>query len=105
MFFHIPCASREQKPVFRTTNPYNGTFKRNYEGDYKCTEKEVQRMFADANDWVSLDHIATVIDRNSDYLLTSVIPSMLEEGLLERMYPQIPKHPYQKYKRTLVSTK
>ena len=50
MFFHIPCASREQRPVFRTTNPYNGTFKRNYEGDYKCTEKEVQRMFADAND-------------------------------------------------------
>ena len=99
MFFHIPCASREQKPVFRTTNPYNGTFKRNYEGDYKCTEKEVQRMFADANEWVSLDHIATVIDRNSDYLLTSVISSMLEEGLLERMYPQIPKHPYQKYKR------
>jgi hypothetical protein len=51
------------------------------------------------DEWVSLDHIATVIDRNSDYLLTSVIPSMLEEGLLERMYPQIPKHPYQKYKR------
>ncbi len=50
MLFHIPCASREQKPVFRTTNPYNGTFKRNYEGDYKCTEKEIQRMFADAND-------------------------------------------------------
>jgi hypothetical protein len=23
---------------------------------------------------------------------------MLEEGLLERMYPQIPKHLYQKYK-------
>ena len=49
MLFHIPCATREQRPVFRTTNPYNGTFKRNYEGDYKCTEKEVQRMFADAN--------------------------------------------------------
>ena len=49
MLFHIPCASREQRPVFRTTNPYNGTFKRNFEGDYKCTEKEVQRMFADAN--------------------------------------------------------
>ena len=49
MLFHIPCAAREQRPVFRTTNPYNGTFKRNFEGDYKCTEKEVQRMFADAN--------------------------------------------------------
>lgn len=50
MLFHVPCASREQRPVFRTTNPYNGTFKRNCEGDYKCTEKEVRRMFADAND-------------------------------------------------------
>ena len=49
MLFHIPCATKEQRPVFRTTNPYNGTFKRDYEGDYKCSDKEVQRMFADAN--------------------------------------------------------
>ena len=55
MLFHIPCASREQRPVYRTTNPYNGTFKRDYEGDYKCTEKEVQRMFADANDSTPAD--------------------------------------------------
>ena len=55
MLFHIPCANREQRPVFRTTNPYNGTFKRDYEGDYKCTEKEVQRMFADANDSTPAD--------------------------------------------------
>ena len=34
MLFHIPYANREQRPVFRTTNPYNGTFKRNYEGDF-----------------------------------------------------------------------
>ena len=49
MLFFIPRASREQRPVYRTSQPYNGTFKRNYEGDYKCTEKEVQRMFADAD--------------------------------------------------------
>lgn len=55
MLFHIPCANREQRPVYRTTNPYNGTFKRDYEGDYKCTEKEVQRMFADANDSTPAD--------------------------------------------------
>ncbi|MBR6161159.1 MAG: putative DNA binding domain-containing protein [Bacteroidales bacterium] len=55
MLFHIPCASREQQPVYRTTNPYSGTFKRNFEGDYKCTEKEVQRMFADANDSTPAD--------------------------------------------------
>ena len=49
MMFYIPRACREQRPVYRTTQPYNGTFKRNFEGDYKCTEKEVQRMFADAD--------------------------------------------------------
>ncbi|MCF0182261.1 MAG: putative DNA binding domain-containing protein [Muribaculaceae bacterium] len=49
MIFFIPRASREQRPIYRTTNPYNGTFKRDYEGDYKCTETEVQRMFADAD--------------------------------------------------------
>ncbi len=50
MLFFVPRANNEQRPVFRTNNPYNGTFKRNYEGDYKCTEKEVRRMFADADD-------------------------------------------------------
>lgn len=49
MIFFVPRADREQRPVYRTQNPYNGTFKRNYEGDYKCTVKEVQRMFADAD--------------------------------------------------------
>src|SRR5574344_71843 len=49
LLFFVPRASREQRPVFLTTQPYNGTFKRDYEGDYKCTEKEVQRMFADAD--------------------------------------------------------
>lgn len=49
MLFYIPRANREQRPVYRSTQPYNGTFKRNHEGDYKCTEREVQRMFSDAN--------------------------------------------------------
>ena len=55
MLFFVPMASREQKPVYRTTQPYNGTFKRNCEGDYKCTVREVQRMFSDANVSISAD--------------------------------------------------
>ena len=55
MLFCIPRARREQRPVYRTTQPYNGTFKRNHEGDYKCTEREVQRMFSDANVSCSAD--------------------------------------------------
>ncbi len=50
MLFFVPRAPREMRPVYRTTDPYKGTFKRNYEGDYKCTEQEVRRMFADADD-------------------------------------------------------
>ena len=50
MLFYIPRASREQRPVYRTTQPFNGTFKRNFEGDYRCSESEVRRMFADADE-------------------------------------------------------
>lgn len=28
-------------------NPFTGTYKRGFEGDYKCTEAEVKAMFAD----------------------------------------------------------
>lgn len=50
------------------------------------------------SDWVSLDFIAATINRNSGYLLDNIIPSMLKEELIERMYPQVPRHPKQKYK-------
>lgn len=49
IIFHIPRANREQRPVYRTTNPLGNTFKRNFEGDYRCTDVEVRRMFADAD--------------------------------------------------------
>lgn len=39
-----------QKPIFINGNPYKGTFKRNYEGDYHCTEDEVKEMLRDSND-------------------------------------------------------
>lgn len=49
LLFYIPRADREQRPIYHTPNPYNGTYKRNFEGDFKCTESEVKRMYADAN--------------------------------------------------------
>ena len=47
--FHIPQGSRTQKPLFLTENPFGNTYKRNYEGDYRCTEEEIRRMMADAD--------------------------------------------------------
>ncbi len=46
----VPRADRHQRPVFLGTNPLRGTYRRNYEGDYLCTEAEVRRMFADQSD-------------------------------------------------------
>lgn len=50
------------------------------------------------SDWVSLDYIATTLKRSLEYIQNHIIPSMLEDGLIERMYPQAPRHPKQKYR-------
>jgi ATP-dependent DNA helicase RecG len=43
----VPKATRYQRPVFLGQNPMTGTYRRNYEGDYHCTEQEVGRMLSD----------------------------------------------------------
>ncbi|GAB1394343.1 hypothetical protein MASR1M60_25070 [Rhodocyclaceae bacterium] len=43
----VPRAGRRERPVFIGTDPFHGTFRRNAEGDYRCREDEVRRMFAD----------------------------------------------------------
>ena len=44
---HVPPASRTNKPVYIGQNPLFGTYRRYHEGDYRCSEDEVRRMFAD----------------------------------------------------------
>lgn len=43
----VPRATRYQRPVFLGQNPLTGTYRRNFEGDYHCTEQEVGRMLSD----------------------------------------------------------
>ena len=50
MWIQVPQADYKSKPVFINENPIKGTFKRNHEGDYHCTEEEVKAMLRDAND-------------------------------------------------------
>ena len=47
IFISVPRADRRQRPVFLGGNPLNGTYRRNHDGDYVCTDQEVRRMFAD----------------------------------------------------------
>ena len=45
----IPRAARAQRPVYLTGNPLGHTYRRRHEGDYRCDDAEVRRMFADAD--------------------------------------------------------
>ena len=96
--YHIPTIRKvsndEGNPISNPiSNPVSKPKKR------MSREEIREAIISVSTDWVSLDYIATSIGRNTDYLLAHVIPSMLEEGIIERMYPDTARHPYQKYKR------
>jgi predicted HTH transcriptional regulator len=42
---HVPVADREQRPIYLNNNLFDCSFKRNHEGDYRCTRQEVRRCF------------------------------------------------------------
>lgn len=82
LVFSIPRAPRSKIPVYLHNNPEN-TYKRNNEGDYRCPEDEIRRMFADAD-----------IEHPRDY-------KILPEFTIEK---DIDKLSLEQYRR-LVSTK
>ena len=58
----VPRAERRDKPVFLGTDPYTGSYRRNGEGDYRCTRAEVDGMLRDrmnvSRDSEILSHMA-----------------------------------------------
>ncbi len=40
----IPRASRRQRPIYINQNPLTGSYRRNHQGDYHCSNDEVGRM-------------------------------------------------------------
>ncbi|WP_455057852.1 ATP-binding protein [Jutongia sp.] len=44
---YVPMAKREEKPVFINDDLFGGTFRRNHEGDYRCTRLQVKTMLRD----------------------------------------------------------
>ena len=44
----IPRAVRSDRPVYINNNPMTGTYRRNGEGDYKCSAEDVRAMLRDA---------------------------------------------------------
>ena len=55
ILINVPKAERKERPVYIVENPFNeskhaGTYRRNYSGDYKCSNEEIKRMIADQLD-------------------------------------------------------
>ncbi len=46
---YVPQANWKEKPVYINDNVYKGTFRRNHEGDYHCSQESVNSMIRDAN--------------------------------------------------------
>lgn len=42
---HVPMAKREEKPVYVNNDLFGATFRRNHEGDYRCTRLQVKQCF------------------------------------------------------------
>ncbi|MGM9833179.1 MAG: RNA-binding domain-containing protein [Candidatus Limisoma sp.] len=47
---NVPRAEYSTRPVYINNNLSRGSFKRNHEGDYHCTEQELRMMLRDANE-------------------------------------------------------
>ena len=69
----VPRAERQDKPVHLGDNPFTGSFRRNGEGDYHCTNAEVKHMIRDSGD--------TPQDMT---LLTQLSPDALDKDTLSR---------------------
>ncbi|MEA4868953.1 MAG: putative DNA binding domain-containing protein [Rikenellaceae bacterium] len=72
LVFRIPFASRTERPVYLTRNPLGNTYKRNHEGDYRCTDEEVKRMLADSSAELQRDSLVLEGFTIDDFDKTSV---------------------------------
>lgn len=59
---YVPRAEREYKPVYINDNLLKGTFRRDHEGDYHCSEAEVRGMLRDQADRSVDNKILTNMD-------------------------------------------
>lgn len=69
ILINVPRANRQERPVYLNNNVFTGTYRRNFEGDYKCNKGEVKAMLRDQSD-VSVD--MTVVD---DVYITDMLTS------------------------------
>ena len=83
----VPQATRYQRPVYLGQNPLAGTYRRNHEGDYHCTEQEVGRMLSDRAEDPADSRIL------EEFSLEDLDPSSLQQ-YRQRFVSYNPTHPW-----------
>ena len=86
----VPQASRKQRPVYVGANPLTGTYRRNFDGDYKCPEHLVKQMLGEqAND----TRDAVLLDRFDMDDISSPTLQLYRQHFTNRL----PDHPFNDY--------
>ena len=87
LVMEVPRANRRQRPGYIGQNPITGTFRRNFEGDYRCTPDEVGRMLADQSEEPAdsriLEHLG----------IDEIDPTSLQQ-YRQRFSARAPDHPW-----------
>ena len=79
---YVPMARREQKPIFINNNMFGGTFKRNHEGDYHCTNLQAKSMLRDQTESTMDMRIveSMTIDQLDKETIQSYPPQVIQTG-------------------------
>ena len=85
----VPRATLSQRPVFINGNMDKGTYKRNHEGDYKCSQSEVNKFLSERR----LDEKSADSDILFNFSLDDLDDKSLKQFRL-RMSNRNPTHPY-----------
>lgn len=95
----VPMANREDKPVYINNDIFKGTFRRNGEGDYHCTQAEIKAMLRDQTEETSdmkvledmkisdlnMETVHAYRNRHIAYRSEHVWESLSDEDYLERI--------------------
>jgi len=88
LVIEVPRATRSERPVYIGTDPFKGTYRRNHEGDFRCNEAEVQRMFADRLEQQPAD------SRILEYFDIEDLDSASIKQYRNRVASRVPDHPW-----------
>lgn len=82
ILIEIPRAQRYYKPVYVDGNPKTGTYRRNGEGDYHCSEEELRAMYRDAS--IKTQDMLVLDSMDSSVFCEESIRSYRQRMLLSR---------------------